>query len=131
MQDVMEQAQALLVKAEHDIRYSTTAVAQATQKLQRIQQEAAEAAEAVWKRQLAEHEAIRKQEQEAYQAEQVYIVACILQQSLQACSNSASDANSQPDLDLRFRKRVWPGAMRQDTILSRLLFVHAADAMQM
>lgn len=74
MQNVMEQAQALLVKAEHDIRQSATAVAQAAQNLQHTQQEAAEAAEAaetVWKRQLAEREAALKVKQEAYQAEQV------------------------------------------------------------
>ncbi len=67
----MEQARALQVKAEHDIRHCTTAVSQAAQSLRRIQQEAAEAAENVWKRQVAQHEAAVRHEQEAFQAEQV------------------------------------------------------------
>ena len=68
----MEQARALQVKAEHDIRHCTTAVGQAAQSLRRIQQEAAEAAENVWRRQLAQHEAAVRREQEAFQAEQVW-----------------------------------------------------------
>ena len=71
MQDVMIQAEALQLKAEHDIRQSSSAVQQATRKLQRIQQEAAEKAEAAWQQQLAEHAAAAKLEQERVQAEQV------------------------------------------------------------
>lgn len=72
LQEVMEQAQALQVKAEHDIRHCTTAVGQAAQSLRRIQQEAAEAAETVWRCQVAQHEAAVRHEQEAIQAEQVW-----------------------------------------------------------
>ncbi len=68
----MEQARALQVKAEHDIRHCTTAVGQAAQSLRHIQQEAAEAAETVWRRQVAQHEAAVRHEQEAFQAEQVW-----------------------------------------------------------
>ena len=71
LQDAMQQAQALQVKAEHDITNCKAAVAEAEQKLQRAQQEAAEAAEAAWRRQVAEHEAAVRLEQESYQAEQV------------------------------------------------------------
>ena len=67
----MEQAQALQVKAEHDITSCKAAFAQAGHKLQRAQQEAAESAEAAWRRQVADHEAAVKLQQEAYQAEQV------------------------------------------------------------
>jgi len=72
LQEVMEQARALQVKAEHDIRHCTTAVGQAAQSLRHIQQEAAEAAETVWRRQVAQHEAAVRHEQEAFQAEQVW-----------------------------------------------------------
>jgi len=72
LQEVMEQARALQVKAEHDIRHCTTAVGQAAQSLRRIQQEAAEAAETVWRCQVAQHEAAVRHEQEAFQAEQVW-----------------------------------------------------------
>ena len=68
----MEQAQALQVKAEHDIRHCTTAVGQAAQSLRRIQQEAAEAAENVWRREVAQHEAAVRHEREAFQADQVW-----------------------------------------------------------
>ena len=68
----MEQARALQVKAEHDIRHCTTAVGRAAQSLRRIQQEAADAAEIVWRRQLAHYEAAVRREQEAFQAEQVW-----------------------------------------------------------
>ncbi|KAA6423047.1 MAG: hypothetical protein FRX49_07035 [Trebouxia sp. A1-2] len=71
VQEVMEQARALQVKAEHDIRHCTTAVGRAAQSLRRIQQEAADAAEIVWRRQLAHYEAAVRREQEAFQAEQV------------------------------------------------------------
>ena len=71
VQDAMEQAQALQVKAGHDITNCKEAVATAEQKLQRAQQEAAEAAEAAWRRQVADHEAAVRLEQKSYQAEQV------------------------------------------------------------
>ena len=67
----MEQAQALQVKAEHDISKCKAALAEAEQQLQRSQQEAAEAAEAAWRRQVADHEAAVRLEQESFQAEQV------------------------------------------------------------
>ena len=67
----MEQAQAQQVKAEHEIINCTAVVAEAERKLQRAQQEAAEASEAAWRRQVADHDAAVKLEQESYQAEQV------------------------------------------------------------
>lgn len=67
----MEQALALQVKAEHDITSCTAAVAEAEQQLQHTRQEAAKAAEAAWRRQVAEHEAAVRIQQESYQAEQV------------------------------------------------------------
>ena len=67
----MEQAQALQVKAEHDITNCKAAVAEAEQRLQRAQQGAAEDAEVAWRRQMADHEAAVRLEQESYQAEQV------------------------------------------------------------
>lgn len=67
----MEQAQALQVKAEHDITNCKAAVAEAEQKLQRAQQEAAVEAEVAWRCKVADHEAAVRIEQELYQAEQV------------------------------------------------------------
>lgn len=71
VQDAMEQALALQVKAEHDITSCRAAAAEAEQQLQRTRQEAAVAAEAAWRRQVADHEAAVRIEQESYQAEQV------------------------------------------------------------
>ena len=67
----MEQALALQVKAEHDCISCRAAVAEAEQQLQHTRQEAAKAAEAAWRRQVADHEAAVRIEQESYQAEQV------------------------------------------------------------
>ncbi|KAL0053768.1 hypothetical protein WJX82_010500 [Trebouxia sp. C0006] len=83
LEAMMEQARALQVKAEHDIRHCTTAVGQAAQSLRRIQQEAAEAAETVWRCQVAQHEAAVRHEQEAFQAEQAAQQAA-LQHQLEA-----------------------------------------------
>lgn len=71
VQDAMEAARALQVKAQQDVNSCTAAVEEAGQKLQWARQKAAESAEAAWRRQLAEHEAAVRQEQEAYQAQQV------------------------------------------------------------
>lgn len=73
----MEAAQALQVKAQQDVNSCTAAVEGAGRKLQRARLEAAESAEAAWRRQLAEHEAAVRQEQEAYQAQQVSQRACL------------------------------------------------------
>ncbi|KAL3150757.1 hypothetical protein ABBQ32_000532 [Trebouxia sp. C0010 RCD-2024] len=70
LQDAMEAARALQVKAQQDVNSCTAAVEEAGQKLQWARQKAAESAEAAWRRQLAEHEAAVRQEQEAYQAQQ-------------------------------------------------------------
>ena len=67
----MAQAMALQVKAEHEIASCKAAVAEAGQKLRIAQQESTEAAEAAWRREMADHEAAVRQEQEALQAEQV------------------------------------------------------------
>lgn len=71
VQDAMQTAQALQVKAQQDVSSCTAAVEEAGRKLQSARQEAAESAEAAWRRQLAEHEAAVREEQEAYQAQQV------------------------------------------------------------
>ncbi|KAL0029555.1 hypothetical protein WJX79_003952 [Trebouxia sp. C0005] len=99
LEEVMEQARALQVKAEHDIRHCTTAVGRAAQSLRRIQQEAADAAEIVWRRQLAHYEAAVRREQEAFQAEQAAQQAALQQQleawQAQEASRAAAEAIEQ------------------------------------
>ncbi|KAL0033719.1 hypothetical protein WJX77_002381 [Trebouxia sp. C0004] len=99
LEEVMEQARALQVKAEHDIRQCTTAVGQAAESLRRIQQEAAEAAENVWRCQVAQHEAAVRREQEAVQAEQAAQQAALQQQlkawQAQEAARAAAEAIEQ------------------------------------